>query len=418
MFPLLKELLNSKPNGRKITALILFAIQGVIFFTPAAAASSRWDAPELGSRSAVVMDAATGTIIFYKNPDLVIPPASLTKLMTMHLVFQEVAAGRASFDEIIPIGIESWAQSQPRGSSLMFLAPGQRVSLHEIMLGLAIPSGNDAAVAAALRFAPSIPHFAEMMTLEARRMGLEVTTFVEPSGISEFNLTTAREFAEFSRIYLQLYPESLSEFHSIREFAFPTAENVAAAFRERPNTIVQGNRNTLLRTFPGVDGLKTGFILQSGFNIALTAERDETRFIAVILGAPSGRGGDRIRDEDGRRLLEWAFDNYKTIRPTVNRPEPVRVWKGRHNYAGITWGAPLDFTSPVNRGENLSWHIELDEPIVAPLPAGSPVGRLVFHDNLGELRQIPLVTSRELERGGFFKRLFDNIRLFFLRLVT
>jgi D-alanyl-D-alanine carboxypeptidase (penicillin-binding protein 5/6) len=287
--------------------------------------------------------------------------------------------------------------------------------LRELLLGLAIPSGNDAAVAVALRFAPSVPAFAEMMNREAAALGLEVTRFVEPSGISAYNMTTAREFAYFSQFYIQAWPESLPAYHAVQEFSFPMAHNVASPFREAPGTITQRNRNSLLGRVDGVDGIRTGFIYESGFNISLTAERGGTRFIAVVLGAPSGPGGDRIRDEDGRQLLEWAFASYRTLRPWVAPPQPIRVWRGRQNYVPVRLGAPLEFTASVARGHALSGRIEIQNPLVAPLPAGAPVGNLVFYDNAGELRRLPLLAAVEVERGGFFKRLFDSIRMFFAR---
>jgi D-alanyl-D-alanine carboxypeptidase (penicillin-binding protein 5/6) len=370
-------------------------------------------APELRSAAALLMDAETGTVLYAKNPGLEIPPASLTKLMTMHLVLNEAAAGRADLDEKLEPGPESWAINQPPRSSLMFLAPGQSVSLREILLGLAIPSGNDAAAAAALRFAPTLRDFAGMMNSEARRLGLVKTRFAEPSGISEHNITTAAEFAAFCRFYLKAHPGSLAEFHSVPEFAYPRAFNVPAAFREKPGTIVQENHNTLLRTFPGVDGLKTGYIDEAGYNIALTAERGGVRFIAVVLGAPAEYGGDRIRDADGERLLEWAFSRYKTLRPVPPAIPPVRVWKGRENTLDLILGEWPVYTVLVRRGEGLRWEIEVQDPVIAPIPAAAPLGRLILSDWEGELRSIPLLAAGGVERGGFFKRLWDTIRLFF-----
>ncbi|MCL2601188.1 MAG: D-alanyl-D-alanine carboxypeptidase [Treponema sp.] len=371
--------------------------------------------PAIISHAAAVLDAATGSFIFLQNADDEIPPASMTKLMTMHLAFQEIAAGRASLDEIITPPRASWAINQPPRSSLMFLAPGQQVSLRELLLGLAVPSGNDAAVAVALRLAPSVPEFAEMMNREAAALGLTATRFVEPSGISAHNMTTAREFAHFSRFYIQSWPESLREYHSVREFSYPMPHNVASAFQEAPGTISQRTRNALVGTLDGVDGIKTGFIFESGFNIALTAERNNTRFIAVIMGAPSGPGGDRIRNDDGRKLLEWAFASYRTIRPRLALPEPARIWRGKQNYAPLKLGEMLEFTAAAERGEMLSGRVELQTPLVAPLAAGTPVGNFVLYDTIGELRRIPLLAADDVARGGFFKRLFDSIRLLFTR---
>jgi len=379
---------------------------------------SQEEAPVLVSQAAVVMDAATGTLVFYKNPDEEIPPASLTKLMTMHLILQEIAKGEASLDEIITPTRESWAINQLPYSSLMNLANGQSLSLKDLLLGMAISSGNDAAMATALRFAPTVSEFVDMMNREAIAMGLSKTRFVDPAGYWEDNMTTAREFAAFCRLYLEAHPESLNDYHAVREFAYPRAENVAERYRENPGTRVQRNNNTLLSRVEGVDGLKTGYIPESGYNIALTAERKKTRFIAILLGAPSGWGGDRIRDADGTKLLEWAFRRYKTIWPEVSTPEPVRVFKGKENFVDIMWSMPLEFTALSERGEELNWNLELREPLIAPLPAGTYVGDLVLYDSLGELRSIPMLTCSEIEKGGFFKRLFDSIRLFLIRVLN
>jgi len=374
--------------------------------------------PEITSQAAVLVDAETGNVLYAKNPHAEIPPASLTKLMTTHLILKEVNAGRASLDEIVPVRIESWAQRQPPRSSLMFLAPGQIVTLREIILGLSVSSGNDAAVAAALRVAPSVTDFSAMMTQEARRMGLAKTSFVEPSGISEYNMTTAAEFTIFCRQYLRMYPWSLAEFHSVREFAYPKAANVAEAFRDNPKTIVQANRNSLLRTFPGADGLKTGYIDEAGFNIALTAQRNNTRFIAVILGAPAGPGGDRIRDRDGERLLSWAFANFKTVRPIPIPLEPVRLWKGKEKRVELQLAEqsdinPLVFTAPLNRAGNIHYRAAVDEPLIAPLPARYPVGWLIIADESGELHRAPLFTAQSYQQGNIFRRIWDSVRLLF-----
>jgi D-alanyl-D-alanine carboxypeptidase (penicillin-binding protein 5/6) len=374
-------------------------------------------APEIRSAAALLMDAETGTVLYAKNPDREIPPASLTKLMTIHLVLNTngPAGGRDRLDRIMEPPPESWAANQPPRSSLMFLGPGQTVTLREILLGLAVSSGNDAAVAAALSAAPTVGSFAAMMNGEARRLGLVKTRFVEPSGISEHNMTTAAEFAAFCRFYLAVHPESLEEFHSVPVFAYPKASNVAAAFRENPGTVVQGNRNALLGVFPGVDGLKTGYIDEAGYNIALTAERGGTRFIAVILGAPARPGGNRVRDEDGRRLLSWAFDRFKTIRPAIGAIEPARLWKGRLDRAELIPGEAPAFTAPADRGKGLRVLTAVRDPLIAPLEAGTPAGELVISDEKGELRRIPLLTAASYEEGNFFKRLWHSIRLFFRR---
>ncbi|WP_461247174.1 D-alanyl-D-alanine carboxypeptidase family protein [Treponema sp. R6D11] len=372
-------------------------------------------APEIISQAAVLIDADTGTILYSKAPDDEIPPASLTKLMTMHLVMKEIEEGRASYDEIIPITVESWAQNQPYRSSLMFLEPGQIVTIREILLGLAVVSGNDAAVALALRLAPTMDQFADMMTTEAKRMGLQVTRFVESSGISENNMTTAAEFASFCRQYLMSHPHSLTEFHSVPTFAYPMANNVQEKNKGNPRTISQENRNTLLKAFPGVDGLKTGFINESGYNIALTAQRDNTRFILVLLGAPSSRDGAAIRDKDGIALLTWAFDNFKTVHLTVKKIESAKLWKGRENTVELVLARPVDFTSPINRASKLQYKTVIEKKLSAPLPAGSHAGYIIISDEQGELSRTELITANDAKKGNIFKRMWHSIMLLFVK---
>jgi D-alanyl-D-alanine carboxypeptidase (penicillin-binding protein 5/6) len=340
----------------------------------------------------------------------------LTKLMTMHIALREIAAGRASLDEIVPLPRETWAASQPRRSSRMFLAPGQRVSLRELFLGMAVPSGNDAALAAALRFAPTVEEFAAMMNADAGKFGMVKTRFVEPSGISEHNTTTAAEFARFCRAYVTLHPEAMKEYHSVLSFAYPKAENMSPGLQGSTGAIVQNNNNRLLGTVAGVDGLKTGSIDESGYNIALTAEREGTRFVAVILGAPAALGGERIRDEDGRKLLAWAFSHFKTLRPAIKPLEPVRVWKGKNDWSEVV---PVEYpalTVQTERGRGIYMEREIAGPVVAPLPAGSVLGQLTIYDEFGELTRLPLVNTGDLEGGGFFKGLRDSLWLFFRRL--
>ena len=379
----------------------------------AAALDPVLDAPDIGSRAAVVLDALTGTVLYGKNMDEEISPASLTKLMTIHLVLREAAAQGVSLEEVRELPRESWAVNQPPRSSLMFIGPGQRASIRDLLLGLAVPSGNDAAVAAALLFFPSVEDFTREMNKEARFLGLTKTRFTEPSGISEYNITTAWEFALFCREYLRFHPEILEEFHSVREFAYPKPDNVGAAFRDRPNTIIQRNHNTLLDRIEGVDGLKTGYIDEAGYHIALTAERGGTRFIVVILGAPAEYGGDRIRNADGENLLTWAFTHYKTLRPPPPDIPPARVWKGKTDALDLLPGEALECTALTGQGEGLRWEIAGQDPVIAPVTAGDPLGELVLYDNAGELRRIPLLAASDIDRGGFFKRLWDTVRLFF-----
>jgi D-alanyl-D-alanine carboxypeptidase (penicillin-binding protein 5/6) len=371
----------------------------------------------LSAVSAIVVDAETGAVLFEKDAAREIPPASLTKLMTMHLVLNEALRGRVSLDDVVDLPPSVWARNQPPRSSLMFLDQGQIVTLHELLLGMAIPSGNDAAAAIALHLAPTIEGFAAMMNAEAQRMGLVKTRFVEPSGISEKNMTTAADFVRFCREYLRLHPETIENYHTVREFAYPKVENLPAYQRgnARPS-IIQPNHIPLLGEFDGADGLKTGYIDEAGYNAAVTAERDGTRFIAVVLGVPADLGafwGARARAADCLELLEWAYANYKTLRPPEPEIPDARIWKSSQKLVHLKPAEPIATTVPRARGLDPAWEIELYSPLIAPLAAGTEAGKLRLFDNGGLLREISLTTTDEAERGGFWRRLWDSIVLFF-----
>ncbi|MDR0662692.1 MAG: D-alanyl-D-alanine carboxypeptidase [Spirochaetaceae bacterium] len=405
--------MKTKSTAKKI--IFIATLNFAVAAAGALAQSPLDDVPELNARSAVLMDAATGLILFEKDADTLVSPASLTKLMTMHVAEKKAAEEGIPFDEPVRLPSQSWAVNQPPRSSLMFLAQGHIVSLHELFLGMSIPSGNDAAVAVALNFSPTIEAFAKLMNREAEAMGLKNTFFVEPSGISDENITTARDFAVFCREYLRLYPQNLKKYHSVTQFSYPKTSNLRLSQQNRVNTIVHGNHNNLLYSFAGVDGIKTGYIDEAGYNIALTAERDGTRFIAVVLGVPTtlgSRRGIRARDADGEALLTWGFKHFKTIRPEIALIPPARLWKGKENSIPLDTLGERVFTALTGRGDGIRYEFNIED-LVAPLPAGFSAGTITFYDVTGKLLEMELVTTMDAEAGNFFKRLWDSILLFF-----
>lgn len=212
-------------------------------------------------------------------------------------------------DTLMP-PIESWAVKYPPGSSLMFLGKNQRVTVEELLRGMAVVSGNDAAVALAIHAAGSVETFVRQMNKAVVALGLQNTHFEDANGLSEYNRTTARDFARFCAVYVRKYPDHLAQFHSLREFSYPQPHNML-----KPQTIIrQPATNTLLAKLDGCDGIKTGFIYESGFNIALTAQRNGIRFIAVILGGAgkSMAEGKALREENCSILMEWAFAHFST----------------------------------------------------------------------------------------------------------
>ncbi|MDR2701689.1 MAG: D-alanyl-D-alanine carboxypeptidase [Spirochaetaceae bacterium] len=368
--------------------------------------------PAISARAAVMMDEETGTILFSKNPTTVISPASLTKLMTIHLALRAIRAGKTTPDTIVELPPESWAENQPPRSSLMFLGRNQTVTLGELLLGLAVSSGNDAAVATALHLAHSIEAFTAMMNAEAGRLGLASSRFFEPAGISPENTTSAADFARFCQIYLTEHPESLALLHSVPSFAYPLAVNTGTS---PSRTIVQNNRNTLLGRIDGVDGLKTGYITEAGYNIALTGRREGTRLIAVLLGASS----EDERDRDGEALLNWGFANFRTLRLEINYIPQTRIWGSKEQYFSLKPGEELlTFTVSTSRAGVLQQDTELFPYLKAPLPAGKEAGTLIISDEMGELRRIPLVLEKEAPQSNFFRVLLDSIEMLFKKLLA
>ncbi len=371
------------------------------------------------SGSAILIDAATGSILYEKNADAVIPPASMTKLVVMYVVFQEIATGRISLDDVVPLPPESWAVNAPPQSSLMFLAEGQTVTLRELLLGLAVASGNDAAVAVAHYVSGSVDKFIERMNHEMEILGLEKTRFVEPSGYSELNLTTPREFAAFARVYLARYPESLEAFHSQPSISYPQKHNLAEWHQEKDQAIFQQSTNKLLGVLPGCDGLKTGFIYESGYNLSLTAQRGETRFISVTMMGP-GVGsveGNRYRVADGTNLMEWAFSTFATHFKADVEPLAIPVLGGHKNSVvlaplhtnDLTVPAILKDQSPATAANSITAQISIPSYVHAPLQAGDVVGKITYSLGNIVLEEVPLLAVTPVKDGNVFKKLVDKL---------
>jgi D-alanyl-D-alanine carboxypeptidase (penicillin-binding protein 5/6) len=376
---------------------------------------------QIAAESAIVIDAANGSILYEKNADAVISPASLAKLVTMYLIFQDIAAGKMSLNDVVPLPPETWASNTLDGSSLMFLGPGQTVTLHELLLGLAVSSGNDAAVAVALYSAGSEAAFCAKMNAEMAKLGLTYTRFDDPSGYSDLNTTTAREFAAFAKKYVETYPEALEVYHAQKSFAYPTALNYPGQ-RQPGNTIVQEAKNTALGVIDGADGLKTGFIPEAGYNLALTVRRDGVRVISVTLGGPgrNTREGNANRIQDARIATDWAFASFYTrpfggFQTEDSVAYAAIVLGGKENSVrlvpantdALTVPAIIAGESAKQTAERVIVTAEYPKALKAPFAAGAQAGKLVYQVDGIVLQEVPLVTDRTVVAGNVFKRLLD-----------
>ncbi|GMO59043.1 MAG: D-alanyl-D-alanine carboxypeptidase family protein [Treponemataceae bacterium] len=389
--------------------------------------------PEIQAGSAIIVDAATGLVLFEKNADMSITPASMTKLVGMYIALSEVEKGTIDFDDIVPLPPDSWAANAPSGSSLMGLARGHVVTLRELLLGMALPSGNDAAVAVADYISGNAEDFCSRMNALVASMGLVNTHFVDTSGYSELNETTARDFAVFTRLYMERFPQALSMFHSVRTFEFPTEQNFAdeeswnKAFRTRrgvataPTLILRNTNWRTLDTIAGCDGLKTGTIPESGANLALTVERDGTRILSISMKGPGKTGNEaaNIRGQDAQAIADFSFRHFETQLADNFPGVDIPVALGKKNALRVVSAVPgalLHVTVPkrFETDKNVTSSYVYDDYAVAPIEAGTVLGRIVYKKGDLVLREIPLVADRSVSRANGFKRAVDTVAKVFL----
>ena len=368
--------------------------------------------------AAVLIDATTGDVLFEKNADQKIPPASLTKLVEMYVVFEAVAAGDVALDDLVPLPPESWAVNLPSDASIMFLEQGQRVTLRELLLGLAVASGNDASIAVAHYVAGSMDAFVERMNQTVSSLGLKNTFFVESSGYSEQNYTTPREFAAFCRAYVERFPFALKEFHSQRTLEYPKPKNLPRGVsREESPPVVQRNTNKLLGALEGCDGLKTGFIYESGYNIAVTAERDGARYISVTMRGPGvGSGeGNIYRVKDGTALMEFAFQAFYPYKASETHEFTVATLGCSQKSVKLVPALEESFSVPFIAGDSpkeaacmVSVEAVLPDCLTGPFNAGEEAGEIKFSLNGTLLNTVPLVTDRSATRVSLPVRLWHK----------
>ncbi|MCX7786065.1 MAG: D-alanyl-D-alanine carboxypeptidase [Spirochaetes bacterium] len=372
--------------------------------------------PTVTSLAAILMDATTGTILYEKNADLPHPPASLTKVVTIHILLDKIKKGEFSWQTPVPLPPETWASHQPSDSSLMFLGPNQRATVQDILQGLAVASGNDAAIAAALFVSGSVSAFAQRMNQEVERLGLKNLYFVEPSGYDASNRITARDFALFLKFYLEAHPESLNTLHSLREFTYPRPENVENGQKVRP--ITQFNKNSLVYTYPWADGIKTGFLYESGFNLAATAKKNGTRLLVVILGTTSSnlRKAIQIRNDEAVRLLEYGFTHFMTWEVPVPPLSSIRVWKG--STLSFTPTVPSSLPVTVRKGREAHIRVQCTQSffIEAPVQPNTVIGTLRIYDGSTILKEGNLLAGVEIPRGSWFQIVKDTLIVFFRKL--
>ncbi len=381
---------------------------------------------ELKAGAAILVDYNTGFVLFQKNADQVIPPASMTKLFLMRSVLEKVREGKAALDQTIPLEERFWACNAPPHSSLMFLGKGQIVTLEDLLCGINVASGNDAAAAVAYSLFGSMENFIAEANALAKGLGLQKTVIVESSGYSENNLTTPREMAAFCRAYIRDYPDALKKFHSIKTFVYPKERNLPPEQRGRaPQDFSRGipkeiwtefefeNTNKLLGVLPGCDGIKTGHINESGYNLALTTKRGGARWISVTMLGPGNslREGDAGRCQDGTALHEWAYKNFKSFDAAAfAQTEFVVPIYGSEKMA-VRLVSKEAAALPIPKGANAVVKAAAPKYLFGSVQEGTPCGSLLICDGGRVLLEIPLVAAESSRAANQFVQRCDELIL-------
>lgn len=377
----------------KLTLSILIAL----FFPVIAAAQQAGSppAPVLAAKAWLLYDYGSNQILVNENGNERIEPASLTKLMTAYLTFAAIKQGKLAPDQTVELSAE--ALSTQGEESRMFLDRGKPVTVSELLHGLIVQSGNDAARALAEAVAVSEENFAELMNQEAQRLGMKDTHFVNATGMPyPQHYSSAYDLALLAAAVVRDFPEYYP-LYSLREFQY--------------NNIKQANRNHLLWMDPYVDGMKTGYTESAGFCLIASAKRGQRRLISVVLGTAS----DSLRATESQKLLNYGFQYFEPVR-LYRKNQPVahlRLWKGTENQITVGFRNDLLLSVPVGQSAQLKATMETQQPLVAPIEYGQKIGRLVLTLGGKPYAEFPLVALDTVPLANVFSRGLDNILLLF-----
>jgi serine-type D-Ala-D-Ala carboxypeptidase (penicillin-binding protein 5/6) len=354
--------------------------------------------PDVDAKAWVLMDYATGQVLASKEGDTRVVPASITKVMTDYVISAQIAAGKIHLTDPVNISEHAWrAGGAGTDGSTSFLKLNSQVPLKDLLYGMIIQSGNDAAIALAEHTAGSEDTFANLMNAYAKQLGMVNTHFANASGYPVDNhYTTAHDIAILTRALIHDYPEDYA-ISAIKEFEW--------------NGIKQGNRNTLLWRDPSVDGVKTGHTAEAGFCLDASAKRGDQRMIAIVMGASS----EKARADSAIALLNYGFRFFETHK-LYEAGKPLttpRLWKGEEDQLPL--GVEQDVLVTVKTGDydKLKATMDIPSTLIAPFKKGQQVGTLHVTEDGQPVLDVPLVAMNDAPQGGFFKRLWDSILLWF-----
>lgn len=349
--------------------------------------------PEFQANAYLLIDHQSGRILAEKNSAMRVEPASITKLMTTYVAFQELRQGHLRLGQLATVSRKAYKMPGSR----MFLELGTSVSIEELLYGIIVQSGNDASVVLAEHIAGSEDNFAEIMNQYAQVLGMTQTYYMNSTGLPDPNhYTTAQDIVKLSRALIREFPEYYAWFAE-EEYTY--------------NKITQQNRNKLLWRDPSVDGLKTGHTKAAGYCLAASAKRDNMRLTSVVLGTRS----DSARMSATQSLLNYGFRFYETKR-VLSKGETIqnqRIWKGAVETVPIGLTDDVYMTLPRGRDDAVKYDTQLHSQLTAPLDAFTEIGTLNVMLEGQTIGQYPLVTLRSVETGNLWNQLWDNLLLMF-----
>ncbi|MGB6389968.1 MAG: D-alanyl-D-alanine carboxypeptidase family protein [Methyloceanibacter sp.] len=376
-------------------ALIVLAAGGASLPASALAATKAPGNFETKAKHAILMDADANLVFYEKEPDELMPPASMSKLMTLAVVFRELKAGRLKLEDEIKVSEHAWRTGgAPSGSSAMFAPLNAMINVEDLIQGIAVQSGNDACIILAEGISGSEEAFATEMNKYAKEIGLTKSHFVNSTGLpADGHVMTARELAMLANYLIKNYPEYYHYFGE-KEFNFGKWRFT--------------NRNPLVFEDLGVDGLKTGYIKEAGYGLVASAKRDGQRVILVVNGLET----KKEREEEPRKLLEWGFNSFKPFR-LFDQGEQVSdalVWGGTRHYVPLVGGSDIDIILPTNTSGQVTAQIVYDGPIKAPIRKGDQLASLrITAADTGATNDIPLYAGEDIGPSNFAMRGLDSL---------
>lgn len=350
-------------------------------------------APQLAAKAYVLMEASSGQVLVDSNGDQRLPPASLTKLMSAYIATLEIKRGQIGENDPVTVSENAWRT----GGSRMFLKVGSQVSVSDLLHGIIIQSGNDATVALSEHIAGSEDAFADMMNKTAGDLGMENSHFMNPTGLpNPDHYSTPHDIAKLARAIINIDPAHYA-IYSQKEFFW--------------NNIKQPNRNLLLWRDKTVDGLKTGHTEEAGYCMAASAVRDGMRLIAVVFGTTS----EAARAAETQKLLTYGFRFFETQTFYQKGAELAKapVWKGATHEVRAGLADDLTMTLPKGQLKGLSATMTMKPQLTAPIAKGDVIGKVEVKNGDQVVHSADLIALDAVEVGGFIRRMWDSIRLFF-----